>query len=52
MLAPGGTIGIVQINRSWPDSPLLEDYENFREEHSPGYSRNYCQHMSRFEVGP
>ena len=43
VLAPGGTIGIVQINRSWPDSPLLEDYENFLEEHSPGYSRDYCQ---------
>ena len=43
VLAPGGTIGIAQINRSWPDSPLLADYENFLEEHSPGYSREYCQ---------
>ena len=43
VLAPGGLIGIVQINRSWPDSPLLGDYENFLEEHSPGYSRDYCQ---------
>lgn len=43
VLAPGGLIGIIQINRAWSDSPLLEDYETFLEAHSPGYSRDYCQ---------
>lgn len=43
VLAPGGLIAVIQINRAWPDSPLLEDYETFLEQHSPGYSRDYCQ---------
>jgi len=41
VLAPGGTIGIIQNDRALEQLPLFEDYESFLEEHSPGYIRDY-----------
>ena len=40
-LATGGLLAIVQNNRQWEGSPLLEAHERFVEVHAPGYSRHY-----------
>ena len=41
VLAPGGTLALLQNNRDWSRSVALRVYEEFLEEHSPGYSRFY-----------
>jgi SAM-dependent methyltransferase len=41
VLAPGGTLAILQNNRAWEQSAAVEAYEQFLEAHSPGYSRFY-----------
>ena len=41
VLAPGGLIGIIQNNRARLRSSFLDDYEDFLEANSPGYSRDY-----------
>jgi SAM-dependent methyltransferase len=41
VLAPDGTLAILQNNRNWRESPFLEAYESFLEENNPAYSRHY-----------
>lgn len=41
VLAPGGTLAILQNNRNWRESPFLAAYESFLEENNPAYNRNY-----------
>lgn len=41
VLAPAGTLAILQNNRNWRESPFLEAYESFLEENNPAYNRNY-----------
>jgi len=41
LLREGGTLGVVQNNRSWTSSEFLCEYELLLENLSPGYSRHY-----------
>jgi ubiquinone/menaquinone biosynthesis C-methylase UbiE len=41
ILAPGGVLSVIQNNRVWQESPLLEAHETFVETNDPTYSRNY-----------
>lgn len=41
VLAPGGTLAIVQNNRDWRASAFLEAYESFLEASNPAYRRDY-----------
>lgn len=41
VLAPGGTLAIVQNNRDWRASVFLEAYECYLEASNPAYSRDY-----------
>lgn len=41
VLAPGGVLSVIQNNRVWLGSPLLDAHETFIEENDPTYSRNY-----------
>jgi ubiquinone/menaquinone biosynthesis C-methylase UbiE len=40
-LAAGGLLAVIQNNRVWEGSPLLEAHELFVETNAPGYSRHY-----------
>ena len=40
-LHSGGVLAVVQNNRDWRASPLLDAYETYAEAHSEGYSRDY-----------
>ncbi|NKB59606.1 MAG: methyltransferase domain-containing protein [Alphaproteobacteria bacterium] len=41
VLAPGGLLSIIQNNRVWQQSPLLDAHESLIETNDPTYSRNY-----------
>jgi SAM-dependent methyltransferase len=41
VLRPGGTLALIQNDRDWRASPVLEDYELLMERHGDGYSRFY-----------
>lgn len=41
VLAPRGTLAILQNNRDWRESPFLAAYETFLEQNNPAYDRNY-----------
>lgn len=41
VLAPSGLLSIIQNNRVWQESPLLDAHETFVETNDPTYSRNY-----------
>jgi SAM-dependent methyltransferase len=41
VLHVGGVLGILQNNRDWRASALLDAYETYSETHSEGYSRTY-----------
>lgn len=41
VLASGGVLSVIQNNRVWQGSPLLDAHERFVEENDPTYSRNY-----------
>jgi ubiquinone/menaquinone biosynthesis C-methylase UbiE len=41
VLAAGGVLSIIQNNRVWQNSPLLDAHETFIETNDPTYSRNY-----------
>ena len=41
VLAAGGVLAVIQNNRVWEGSPLLDAHEAFVEENAPGYSRHY-----------
>ncbi|MEX2616412.1 MAG: class I SAM-dependent methyltransferase [Alphaproteobacteria bacterium] len=41
VLAAGGVLAVIQNNRVWEDSPLLDAHETFVEENAAGYSRHY-----------
>lgn len=41
ILAPNGILSIIQNNRVWQDSPLLDAHETFVENNDPSYSRDY-----------
>jgi len=40
-LTPGGVLAVIQNNRVWEGSSLLDAHETFVEENAPGYSRHY-----------
>ena len=50
VLAPGGTLAIMQNNRCWQQSEFLEKYESFIERHNPEYSRDYRAFDIRAEL--
>ena len=41
LLAPGGLLSVIQNNRVWQQSPLLDAHETFVETNDPTYSRSY-----------
>lgn len=41
ILAPGGLLSIIQNNRVWQGSALLDEHETFVETNDPTYSRDY-----------
>lgn len=41
LLAPGGLLSVIQNNRVWQKSPLLDAHERFVETNDPSYSRSY-----------
>lgn len=41
VLAPSGLLSIIQNNRVWQESPLLDAHETFVETNDPTYTRNY-----------
>ena len=41
VLQPGGTLGLIQNNRNWRESPFLADYETLLETYGDDYSRHY-----------
>jgi ubiquinone/menaquinone biosynthesis C-methylase UbiE len=49
-LQPRGTIALLQNNRAWQGSALLDSYETLLERYSPGYSRHYRDFDYRSEL--
>lgn len=41
LLAPGGLLSVIQNNRVWQKSPLLDAHDTFVETNDPTYSRSY-----------
>lgn len=41
VLCPGGLLGVLQNNRDWRASALLDAYETYAEANAAGYSRDY-----------
>lgn len=41
VLCAGGALAVLQNNRDWRASPLLDAYESYTEQHSADYSRDY-----------
>lgn len=41
LLAPGGLLSVIQNNRVWQKSPLLDAHESLVETNDPTYSRSY-----------
>jgi SAM-dependent methyltransferase len=50
VLHPGGVVAVLENNRSWQRSGLLAAYEDFLEEASPGYRRDYRAFDYRSEL--
>ena len=51
VLAPGGTLAILQNNRDWRASPFLDAYETFLETYGEDYSRHYRAFDIEAELG-
>ena len=52
LLASGGLLSVIQNNRVWQRSPLLDAHETYVETNDPTYSRNYrdIDLLSEFEA--
>ena len=51
VLAPGGTLAVLQNNRDWRASPFLDAYETFLETYGDAYSRHYRAFDIEAELG-